>query len=214
MSSPYGDTYTFHLSGWANFVFPQDKSKTAQFVTGMPYVCSHTQNIKPRVRKWFCPNQSATDVGRLTSAKNSQTQWVRFGEFTQDMWGVENYKKMNENSCIHEPDVYHYKFNILHDHWGYIDASKSSPGPYLTIYNEEYSNIQDSEGIINTIGQLGEGFVEGSYRLDCGDVIGTVADNGKFIDGIEEGRGYYGTTWTPVQVSPTANYSYWQCVGA
>jgi len=157
----HGDLYRFHLSGWANYVFPPDESKDAQFITGFSYTVQKVDQIKPNIKKWFCPSQMSS----LQSAQESLIQTVDIP------------------SPLTRPDVFHYKINVINDSEGEIDGSV---GPYISIYNEKPEDISSvtppsSFARIN----LGVGFKEGSYDLWAGDRISSLIYYGKIFDGLE-----------------------------
>ena len=123
LSLPWGDIYSFNISGWANYCFPQDRSKPVQYITGFPFNCSKTEVVKPRIRKWFCP----VDKTSISAAKSSEVQEINFS--ASAIGGDQS--SFFENACILEPPVYKYNIKIINGSWAYIDGSKSSPGPYL-----------------------------------------------------------------------------------
>lgn len=183
LTLPWGDLYSFNITGWANYCFPQDKTKPVQFITGFPFNCNKTEVVKPRIKKWFCP----TDKTSISNAKASETQEINFS--SSSIGGEKN--NFMENACIMEPPIYRYDINIVNGTWAYIDGSKSSPGPHLNIYNTDGKDIQYLTPDRHTsdftagigIGHLGENFYEGKYELYCGDIIGQINYWGKIIDG-------------------------------
>ena len=195
LSQPWGDLYSFHISGWANYCFPQHGD--IQYITGFQYACTQVELIRPRMKPWFCPKKKDS----LNAANQSLTQEVRFGN---------RYNKVG--SCITEPPIYKYKINIERDHWGNVDATPGSHGPHLTFYDDKYNDIKYGHTgmggfmITGNVGLLPSGFTYGTYELSCGDVIASVMYYGKFTDGASS-EGLYSTA------DPTVTTSYWNNIG-
>ena len=200
LSLPWGDIYTFNITGWANYCFPQDKTKPVQFITGFPFNCSRTEIVKPRIKKWFCP----TDKTSILNAKASETQEINFS--STPIGGDSNF--FATNACVLEPPIYKYDINIINGTWAYIDGSKSSPGPRLTFHNTDGKDLQyltpnrhtSDFDVGGGIGLLGENFYEGKYELYCGDIIGQINYWGKINDGFGFG------THTETNMYDGANY--------